>query len=39
MKKNYISFARTIILFVLLHYRNRCYGNDYYDKGFSYEIF
>ena len=30
--KNYGFIARMINLFVLLHYRNRCYGNEYYDK-------
>ena len=31
--------ARMIILFVLLHNRNRSYGNAYYDKIYRYEIF
>ena len=37
--KNYGFIARMIILFVFLHYRNRRYGNEYYDKTFRYEIF
>ena len=40
--KNYKNdgfIARMIILFVLLHYRNRRYGNMYYDKTCRYEIF
>lgn len=32
--KNYGFIARMIFLFVHLHYRNRCYGNKYYDKNF-----
>ena len=37
--KNYVFIARMIILFVLPHYRNRWYGNVYYDKTFRYEFF
>lgn len=37
--KNFGFIARMMILFILLHYRNSCYGNEYYDKVFSYEIF
>ena len=37
--KNYGFLARMIILFVLLRYRNRRYGNMYYDKACRYEIF
>ena len=35
--KNYGFIARMIILFVLLHYRNRRYGNERYDKTYRYE--
>ena len=28
-----------MILFVYLYYRNRRYGNEYYDKVYRYEIF
>lgn len=30
--KNYGFIARMINLFVLLYNRNRCYGNEHYDK-------
>jgi hypothetical protein len=36
---NYGFIARMIILFVLLHYRNRRYGNADYDNTCRYEIF
>lgn len=28
-----------MILFVYLYYRNRRYGNEYYDKTYRHEIF
>ena len=37
--KNYGFVALMTKLFVLLHHRNRCYGNGYYDKAYRYEIF
>lgn len=37
--KNYGFIALMTKLFVLLHYRNRRYGNEYYDKTYRYEIF
>ena len=37
--KNYGFIALMTKLFVLLHHRNRCYGNGYYDKAYRYEIF
>ena len=37
--KNYGFIALITKLFVLLHYRNRRYGNEYYDKTYRYEIF
>ena len=37
--KNYGFIALITNLFVLLHYRNHCYGNGYYDKAYRYEIF
>ena len=37
--KNYGFVALMTKLFVLLHHRNRCYGNEYYDKAYRYEIF
>ena len=37
--KKYGFIALRTKLFVLLHYRNRRYGNEYYDKNYRYEIF
>ena len=37
--KNYGFIAQLTILFVLPHHRNHRYGNEYYDKTYSYEIF
>ena len=37
--KNDGFIARMMNLFVFLHYRNRRYGNDHYDKTCKYEIF
>ena len=37
--KNYEFIAQLTIFFILSHYRNRRYGNEYYDKTYSYEIF
>ena len=36
-KKYFLVYL--IILFVPLHYRNRRYGNEYYDNNYRYEIF
>ena len=37
--KNTGFIARMMNLFISLHYRNRRYGNDHYDKSCRYEIF